>query len=127
MRANRASFWVIVSPRAACLGVSNAAGYVMRASAKKKAGGLPHIGLYALTPTALHVFEGKPKGFGFKIKKHVASFPRAGFGAERGEGKITDKVVLTLDDGEQIALESMKGSGGFNDEIIDALVAGPSS
>src|SRR5262245_8140185 len=51
------------------MGVSNAAGYMMRANAKKKAGGLPHIGLYALTATALHVFDGKPRGFGFKIKK----------------------------------------------------------
>jgi hypothetical protein len=109
------------------MGVSGAAGMVMRSSSKKNAGGLPHIGLYALTATTLHVFDGKPKGFGFKIKKLVASFPRDGFRAERGEGKVTDKVTLVLADGEQINLESMKGGGGFNDEIINAMIAGPTA
>jgi hypothetical protein len=104
-------------------GVSGAAGLSMRAAAKKNAGGLPHIGLYALTPTSLHVFDAKPKGFGWKVKKLVASIPRDQFTASRGQGKMTDQVTLLLTDGEQISLESMTmGAQGFNDDIIDQLV-----
>ena len=33
------------------MGVSGLGGMIMRSSAKKQAGGLPHIGLYALTAT----------------------------------------------------------------------------
>jgi hypothetical protein len=107
------------------MGVSGLAGMAMRGQAKKNAGGLPHIGLYALTPTTLHVFDVKPRGTGVKVKKHVASFPRNAFSASHGEGKVTDQVTLVLQDGQQISLESMSiGAKGFNDDIIQQLIAG---
>lgn len=107
-------------------GVSGLGGMVMKRNAKKNAGGLPHIGLYALTSSTLHVFDVKPKGFGVKIKSHAAAIPRDSFQASRGEGAVTDQVSLQLDDGGTIALESVSiGAGGFNDEIIQQLVDGP--
>ncbi len=106
-------------------GVSGLGGMIMRSSAKKNAGGLPHIGLYALTVTTLHVFDVKPKGFGVKIKGHAAAFPRASFTATRGSGTVTDQLVLQFADGQIISLESISlGAGGFNDEII-AQLTGP--
>ena len=106
-------------------GVSGLGGMIMRSSAKKNAGGLPHIGLYALTATTLHVFDVKPKGFGVKIKAHVAAMPRTSFRATRGTGAITDQLALQFPDGQTIWLEAMSmGAGGFNDEIIAQLTAG---
>ena len=106
-------------------GVSGLGGMIMKSAAKKGAGGLPHIGLYALTATTLHVFDVKPKGFGVKIKGHAAAFPRDSFTAARGEGAVTDQVSLHFADGQVISLESISlGSGGFNDDIVAQLVDG---
>lgn len=107
------------------MGVSGLGGMIMRSNAKKGAGGLPHVGLYALTATTLHVFDVKPKGFGVKIKSHAAAIPRASFTATRGSGAVTDQVTLQFTDGATISLESISlGAGGFNDDIIDRLTAG---
>lgn len=104
-------------------GVSGLGGMVMRSSAKKNAGGLPHIGLYALTATTLHVFDVKPKGFGVKIKGHAAAFPRTSFTAVRGAGAVTDQLSLQFADGQLISLESISlGASGFNDDFIVQLV-----
>ena len=104
------------------MGVSGLGGMIMRSSAKKQAGGLPHIGLYALTATTLHVFDVKPKGFGVKIKGHAAAFPRDSFTAVQGSGAVTDQVSLQFADGQVISLESISlGAGGFNDDFIAHL------
>jgi hypothetical protein len=106
-------------------GVSGLAGMIMRSSAKKNAGDLPHTGLYALTATTLHVFDVKPKGFGVKIRSKAAAIPRASFTATRGSGSVTDQLTLQFADGPTVSLESISlGASGFNDEIIDQLTAG---
>jgi hypothetical protein len=107
------------------MGVSGAAGMGLRAKAKKDAGGLPHVGLYALTATTLHAFDAKPKGFGWKVKALVASIPRANFQATAAAGAMTDQVTLTFLDGTSLSLESMTmGAQGFNEDIIRQLVGG---
>lgn len=106
------------------MGVSGAAGMAMQSAASKAAGNLPRIGVYALTATTLHVFEVKPKGFGIKVKRHVASFPRNVFAAHRGAGAVTDQVDLAFVDGTVLSLEAISfGSGGFNEPFFAALTA----
>ena len=106
------------------IGGSALAGGIMRRSAQSAAGGVPDVGLYALTDTALHVLEGKPKGTGWKVKRHAGSWPRSSFTAQPVAGKVTDQVELTFTDGGTIGLESIRfGSQGFNADIINALTA----
>ena len=106
-------------------GVSGLAGGIMRSQAKKNAGDLPHIGVYALTPTTLHVFDVKPRGTGIKIKKHVAAFPREVFRAQYGQGAITDQIDLVFTDGTVISLEAISlGAKGFNDPFFAQLIGG---
>lgn len=98
----------------------------MRRDAQAAAGGVPEVGLYALTDTALHVMEGKPKGFNWKVKAYVGSWPRTSFAAHAVSGRVTDQVELDFGDGTSVRLESLRmGSQDFNAEIIDALVTGP--
>jgi len=105
------------------MGVSGLAGGIMRSQAKKNAGNLPHIGVYALTATTLHVFDVKPRGTGIKIKQHVAAFPREAFRAQYGQGAVTDQIDLVFGDGTVISLESISlGAKGFNDPFFAALM-----
>src|SRR5690606_9622372 len=64
----------------------------MQGEAQRAAGGVPELGLYALTESALHVLEGKPKGFGWKVKSYFGSWPRSTFRAQPVAGKVTDQV-----------------------------------
>ena len=98
-------------------------GGMMGRDAQDNAGGVPKIGLYALTANALHVLEGKARGTGWKVKRYVGSWPRDSFRAQPVDGRLTDQVTLTFDDGESITLESMRlGSQGFNEDIIRHLM-----
>jgi hypothetical protein len=111
---------------AAAMLVTPLVGGQMRRDAQAIGGGVPEVGLYALTDTALHVMEGKPRGFNWKVKTYVGSWPRSSFTAEAVSGRVTDQVELRFEDDTTIRLESMRmGAQGFNEEIIDALVAGP--
>ncbi|MEM8620723.1 MAG: hypothetical protein AAGF73_13470 [Actinomycetota bacterium] len=103
-------------------GASPLLGTLMRRRAKSNAGGVPQTAVYALTANALHVLDGTPKAKSWKIKKHVAAWPRTSFTARPVAGSVTDQVELTFDDGATIGLESIKfGAQGFNGEIIDHL------
>lgn len=100
-------------------------GGAMRRDASDRAMNMPDDGLYALTDTNLHVCDGKPKGTGWKVKNYVGYWPRSSFTAKQVDGKMTDQVILELGEGDSIRLESMRMmSGGFSQQIIDALIAG---
>lgn len=107
--------------------VNPLAGGAMKRDASDRAMNMPDNGLYALTATNLHVCDGKPRGTGWKVKSYVGYWPRNSFTARPVEGKLTDQVILDFGEGDEIRLESMRMmSGGFNQAIIDRLVAGQS-
>jgi hypothetical protein len=104
--------------------VSNLLGSRKQAEARAAAGGAPDIGLYALTDSALHVLEAKPKGFNWKVKRHVVAWPRASFTAAPMEGRMTGQVAITFTDGTTVQLEAIRmGSQDFNADIIGAMVS----
>ncbi len=105
--------------------VSMLASAAMQSAANKEAMHLPRVGVYALTPTVLHVFDVKPKGFGIKVKAHVATFPRSVFAARVAQGSVLDQLDLVFSDGTTIALESISaGFGEFNRPFFERLVSG---
>ncbi len=104
--------------------VSGLGGMIAKKTAKNASGGLPQTSIVVATATTIHVFDGgKPKSIKVKVKGEVAAWPRNEVQASRGKGKMTDQLTLTIPDGTSITLESWgMGSGGINDEILDALV-----
>lgn len=105
--------------------VSAIASAAMQSAANKEAMHLPRVGVYALTPSVLHVFDVKPKGFGIKVKAHVATFPRSVFVARVAQGSLMDQLDLVFTDGTTISLESISaGFGEFNRPFFIALTAG---
>ena len=105
--------------------VSPFAGAAMQGDANARAAGMPEVGLYALTETNLHVCAGTPRGTGWKVKEYIGYWPRSSFTVAPVAGKLTDQVVLDFGEGDTIRLESIRMmSGGFNQDIIEELVAG---
>jgi hypothetical protein len=78
--------------------------------------------MYALTASALQVFDVKQKSSGWKIKSHVATFPRSDFSVSLTRGKVTNQITFRFTDGNEITLESVSAAT-FNDDLLATLVA----
>ena len=103
---------------------SPAASLLKGRSDKAKAGGLPPRSAVALTPTSIHLFAYKPKGFGIKVKGAPTVWPRAEVRiTPTGPGNRDGVTVELLGSGEVLQLEntSLMGLDGFNGEFYDRL------
>lgn len=95
-------------------------------SMEDRSSGLPRNVVMAVTDDAVHVFDFKPKGFNIKVKKEVATWPRAGITVTKGEGgMLATRVAFDWADGGHVELDSNIGGTGFNEELI-ALLQAPS-
>jgi hypothetical protein len=111
------------SAAAARLVASGPLGSRIEGNAVQEAPGIPRLGLYALTDSALHVMEGTPKGFNWRITSNIGSWPLSMFTARSIDVKGTDQIELVFSGGATIRLESMRmGSLGFNEDIISHLL-----
>lgn len=123
----------LVQPRGAMgvgglMQVSGLASMIRSKQANKEAGGLAKAGPFsfkyavmALTENTVVVCEAQPKGFGVKVKKKVAEWPRADLEFSHEQKTVTKSLIFDVKStGEHYELEmtSMMDKG-----ISDAFVA----
>jgi hypothetical protein len=106
--------------------VSPLAGLIMGARAKKASGGLPTNVIVAVTSQRVHLFDYSPRGTGFKVKREVATWARRNMRVTTEDKMTATRLRVELvDSGQTVELDAMKGGGGFNDELIELLMASP--
>jgi hypothetical protein len=88
-----------------------------------KSSELPNPVFIAVGSTSIYAFDYAPRGFGFKIKKEVARWPKdqVGVAAEKTDTMAT--FVLTTGSGERYPLEvpTMMGGKELVDMFLEAL------
>ena len=102
-------------------------GMIFRLIGKKKAGGLPNMGILAVTDDKVRAYKIKSFGPSFKPKEEVAVWDRAGLTASiEVKGKLTKTTRLTLEsaaEGEKATVEVMRGYEQMAEELARLIEA----
>lgn len=101
--------------------VSPLAGMFMRSRGKKKAGGLPNMGIFVLTSDSFQAYSTKGGGMNMTVKEEADSWPRAGLSfttEEKGKKQI---VTVQPAGGEPFKVETMMYYEPMMEEIIAAV------
>jgi hypothetical protein len=89
----------------------------------RKPSTLPNPVFIAVGSNSIYAFKYSPRGFGYKIKKEVARWPKDEVSVEVEKTRMMAKFVLTTGSGESHSLEvsTMMGAGELVDVFLKAL------
>jgi hypothetical protein len=88
-----------------------------------KSSSLPNPVFIAVGSESIYAFDYAPRGFGFKIKKQVARWPKDEVSVETEKTRMMANFVLTTSSGESYHLEipTMMGGKELVDMFFEAL------
>ena len=86
----------------------------------KKPSTLPNPVFIAVGSNSIYAFKYAPRGFGFKIKKEVARWPKDALGVEVEKTRTMARFVLTTNSGESHSLEVTTIMGA--EELVDVFL-----
>ena len=89
----------------------------------KKPSTLPNPVFIAVGPKSIYTFKFSPRGFGYRIKKEVARWPRDAVSVEVEKTRTMANFVLTTNSGESHSLEvaTVMGAAELVDVFLEAL------
>ena len=88
--------------------------------AGRKPSTLPNPVFIAVGSNSIYAFKYSPRGFGYKIKKEVARWPKDEVSVEVDKGRAMATFVLTTDSGESHSLEVSTLMGA--EELVDVFL-----
>jgi hypothetical protein len=91
----------------------------------KKTSDLPNPVFIAVGSESIYAFKYSPRGFGYKIKKEVARWPKDDLRVEVEKTRTMANFVLTTSSGEshQLEVSTIMGAEDLVDVFIEALGA----
>jgi hypothetical protein len=87
---------------------------------RKKPSRLPNPVFMAVGSNSIYAFKYAPRGFGFKIKKEVARWPKDEVSVQIEKTRMMAKFVLTTGSGEHHSLEVATVMGA--EELVDVFL-----
>jgi hypothetical protein len=90
----------------------------------KKPSTLPNPVFIAVGSNSIYAFKYSPRGFGYRIKKEVARWPKDALSVEVEKTRTMARFVLTTNSGESHSLEvaTVMGAAELVDVFLEALV-----
>ncbi len=104
--------------------ISPLAAMALRFRGKKKAGGLPNMGILTITPTSIRAYSCAGGGASMRPKEEVAVWQRADLQMEIEEKSGSRRLTLRSNrEDESVTVEALQGFEQMTDEIMRALEA----
>lgn len=98
------------------------AGLLMRFAGKKRAGGLPNMGILTITSDMIRAYSTKGGGMRMRAKEEAAQWERAAIRASMEKKGGAQRMTLESPvEGEKVTIEVMRGYEPMAEEIVGLI------
>lgn len=98
------------------------AGLALRFIGKKRAGGLPNMGILVVTPDKVKAYSTKGGGFKMRAKEEAAVWDRTGLRVNVEQKGGVKRITLESPAvGEKVTIESLRGYEQMTDELVSLI------